>query len=117
MAVPTTDLSPEEAASVLSRSDPAWTRRLVDELDRYVKRERIPSVVSKSTLFVLVSTNDGSEAFAKPGDVGGLVLCAAGRFDDDRGVRVADRADEQLLRYLAVPEVGVPVAMAVERVA
>ncbi len=39
MAVPITDLSPEEAASVLSRSDPAWTRRLVDELDRTIRTE------------------------------------------------------------------------------
>jgi len=77
----------------------------------------LASLVSRTRLFRVVGTNDGSEAFAEPGDVGGLVLCAAGRFDDDRGVRVADRADEQLLRNLAVPEVGVPVAMAVERVA
>jgi hypothetical protein len=39
MAVPITDMSPQEAASVLSRSDPAWTRRLVDELDRTIRTE------------------------------------------------------------------------------
>lgn len=39
MAVPITKMSPEEAAAVLSRSDPAWTRRLVDELDRTIRTE------------------------------------------------------------------------------
>ncbi|MCK5750355.1 MAG: hypothetical protein KAH44_29325, partial [Oricola sp.] len=32
-------MSPEDAAAVLSRSDPSWTRRLVDELDRAVRTE------------------------------------------------------------------------------
>lgn len=39
MAVPLTDMSPEQAAAVLARSDPAWTRRLVDELDRTIRTE------------------------------------------------------------------------------
>jgi len=39
MAVPITDMSPKDAAAVLSRSDPSWTRRLVDELDRTIRTE------------------------------------------------------------------------------
>jgi len=39
MAVPITDMTPEDAAAVLSRSDPAWTRSLVDELDRTIRTE------------------------------------------------------------------------------
>ncbi len=39
MAVPIVEMTPEEAAAVLSRSDPAWTRRLVDELDRTIRTE------------------------------------------------------------------------------
>lgn len=39
MTIPVTDMSPERAAAVLSRSDPAWTRRLVDELDRTIRTE------------------------------------------------------------------------------
>ena len=39
MAVPIVEMTPEEAAAVLSRSDPAWTRRLVDELDRTIRTD------------------------------------------------------------------------------
>lgn len=39
MAVPITDMSPQEAAAVLSRSDPAWARQLVDELDRTIRTD------------------------------------------------------------------------------
>ncbi|HZJ48150.1 MAG TPA: hypothetical protein VFD97_03825, partial [Acidimicrobiia bacterium] len=45
MAVPLTDMSPEQAAAVLSRSDPAWTRRLVDELDRTVRTQPLERFV------------------------------------------------------------------------
>lgn len=38
MAIPLTEMSPEEAAAVLSaHSDEAWTRRFVDELNRTVR--------------------------------------------------------------------------------
>jgi hypothetical protein len=39
MTVAVTDMTPEEAAAILSQSDPAWTRRLVDELDRAIRTE------------------------------------------------------------------------------
>ncbi len=39
MAVPITDMTPAQAAAVLSRSDPAWARSLVDELDRTIRAD------------------------------------------------------------------------------
>lgn len=39
MAVPIVDMEPEDAAVILARSDLAWTRKLVDELDRTIRTE------------------------------------------------------------------------------
>jgi len=46
MAVPLTEMTPEEAAAVLARdADTAWTRRFVDELDRAVRTEPLERFV------------------------------------------------------------------------
>jgi len=46
MAVPLTEMTPEEAAAVLARdADEAWTRRFVDELDRAVRTEPLERFV------------------------------------------------------------------------
>jgi len=46
MTAPLVDMSPEDAAALLaSRSDPAWRRRFVDELDRTVRTDPIERFV------------------------------------------------------------------------
>src|SRR5680860_1270050 len=57
-----------------------------------------------------------SEAFAEPDDVCALLFCASRGFHDDGSVRIPNHTNEEILRDLAISEVGVAVPVASQRV-